>query len=163
MKTLLIMRHAKSSWKDHDLPDHARPLNKRGQRDAPRMGRLIAEQGMQPDMLLSSTAERAQQTATLVVQGGSLHCPFQLLGELYLASPDTYLEVLRHQSDACQRILMIGHNPGLEELIALLTGSHESLSTATLVQLDFDITSWQQLAPSSRAQLRGLWRPRDLA
>ena len=163
MKTLLILRHAKSSWADAGMTDHDRPLNDRGKRDAPRMGLLIVELGLQPDIVVSSTAKRARSTAKRVIEAGGFTCPKQLLEELYLAPADTYIETLRQLGDAGDRVLAIGHNPGLEQLVALLTGSYEALPTAALVQIDFDIDSWSQLADPPSGQLMGIWRPRELA
>jgi len=163
MKTLLILRHAKSSWADPGMADHDRPLNDRGKRDAPRMGRLIAEQGLHPDVIVSSTAKRARSTTQRVIEAGGFTCPKHLLEELYLAPPETYMETLRQLDDTGQRVLAIGHNPGLEGLVALLTGGYETLPTAALVQIDFDVDSWSQLATPARGQLVGIWRPKELA
>ena len=99
MKTLLILRHAKSSWKHAELPDHDRPLNDRGKRDAPRMGRLISDQQLRPTLVLSSTAKRARKTATKVVRSSEQLAEIQLCPEFYLADPDTYIGVLRAQDD----------------------------------------------------------------
>ena len=91
------MRHAKSSWKTDELADHDRPLNARGQRDAPRIGRLLRAQDLEPDRVLCSTAKRARKTATEVVEGSGYDSPVELLEELYLASPSTHIDVLRRQ------------------------------------------------------------------
>lgn len=163
MKTLLILRHAKSSWADPGMADHDRPLNDRGKRDAPRMGKLIAEQGLHPDFVISSSAKRARSTAKRVIEGGDFTCPKQLLEELYLAPADTYIETLRQLGDAGDRVLAIGHNPGLEQLVATLTGNFETLPTAALVHIEFDIDSWSQLTDPPSGRLMGIWRPRELA
>jgi len=163
MKTLLILRHAKSSWKDPGMTDHDRPLNDRGKDDAPRIGQLLRDQGLHPDLVLSSTAKRARSTAKRVVEGGQLACSPQLLDELYLASADTYIEVLRRQPSAYERILIVGHNPGLEELVLLLTGTSLALPTAALVQVEFETDSWFEMPNNGRGKLVAHWDPRDLA
>lgn len=163
MKTLLILRHAKSSWADPGLADHDRPLNERGKRDAPRMGKLIADQGLQPDIVLSSDAKRARSTSKRVIEAGKFNCPTQLLEELYLAPPDTYIETLRLLDDSCERVLVVGHNPGLEQLSALLTGGYDTLPTAALVHIEFDVDSWSELGDPPAGRLLGIWRPKELA
>ncbi|MCA9071607.1 MAG: histidine phosphatase family protein, partial [Planctomycetaceae bacterium] len=95
MKTLFLMRHAKSSWKDESLPDHDRPLNKRGKRDAPRMGQLLLEQGVHPDRWLSSTALRARRTAELLAETLQFAGEIEFRSELYHAEPEQFLSVIR--------------------------------------------------------------------
>lgn len=163
MKTLLILRHAKSSWKDPGMTDHDRPLNTRGKHDAPRIGQLLSDQGLQPDLILSSTAKRARSTAKRVVEGGRWSCSPQLLDELYLASADTYIEVLRQQPDAYERILVVGHNPGLEDLVLQLTATNLTLPTAALVQVEFEIDTWFEMPNHGRGKLVAHWEPRGLA
>lgn len=163
MKTLLILRHAKSSWADPGMTDHNRPLNARGKQDAPRIGQLLVEQGLQPDLILCSTAKRARSTAQRVLEGGDLGCSLQLLDELYLAPADTYVEVLRQQATEHQRILVIGHNPGLEDLVVTLTGTRLTLPTAALVQVEFDIDTWFEMPKQGRGRLAANWVPRELA
>jgi len=163
MKTLLILRHAKSSWNDAGMSDHDRPLNDRGKEDAPRIGRLLRDQGLEPDLILSSTAKRARSTAKRVVEGGELACSLQLLDELYLASADTYIEVLRRQPAAYERVLVVGHNPGLEELVLLLTGTSLALPTGALVQVEFEIDTWSELPNNGIGKLVAHWEPLGLA
>lgn len=163
MKTLLILRHAKSSWADAGMDDHDRPLNARGKRDAPRIGQLLADQGLHPDLVLSSTAKRARSTAKRVMEGGGFACPKQLLDEFYLAPPETYVDTLQQLPDDIERVLVIGHNPGLEALTGHLTGNHESLPTAALVHVEFDIDAWSDLVDQPQGTQRGIWRPRDLS
>jgi phosphohistidine phosphatase len=162
MKTLLILRHAKSSWNDSGMTDHDRPLNARGKEDAPRIGQLLRDQGLQPDLILSSTAKRARSTAKRVVAGGQLACSPQLLGELYLAPADTYIAVLRHQPAEYERILVIGHNPGLQELVLLLTGKALALPTAALVQIQFEISTWLDISDHGTGKLVAHWEPRGM-
>lgn len=162
MKTLLLLRHAKSSWKHADLSDHERPLKKRGKRDAPRMGRHLRESDLVPDFVLSSDARRALDTAALLMNACDCDGPFEADRVLYHADPESIVERLRRVSDEHDRILVVGHNPGLEELLELMVGSYERLPTAALVQLDVAIDSWSELAAECDAKLVGCWRPREL-
>ena len=163
MKTLLILRHAKSSWAVDGMPDHERPLNDRGKRDAPRMGQLLKEVELVPDAVYCSTAKRARKTATKVAK----HCGF--VGEidfresLYLAEPDAYIDVLCSQSDDVERAMVVGHNPGLEELVEVLTGQDEILPTAALVHLNLPIGRWQELEKTTSGELVNVWCPRELS
>ncbi len=161
MKTLLIMRHAKSSWADAGVRDHDRPLNARGKRAAPRMGQLLCDEQLLPEVLLSSTAKRARKTAEKVAaQCGSPE--IQLCSEFYLASPATYVETLQQQPDNYERILIVGHNPGLEQLLTKLTGAQEALPTAALAHVELELTSWSGLSQNSHGRLVALWLPREL-
>jgi len=160
MKTLLLLRHAKSSWKDDGLTDHDRPLNERGKRDAPRVGQLLAELGLQPGVVLSSTAVRARKTAKSVVKNSGLDVAIELLPELYLADPTTYLEIVHRQPDAIDCLLIVGHNPGIAELLFVLTEHDDDFPTCALMQIEAEISSWRELARG--CTLRDSWRPREL-
>ncbi len=162
MKTLLILRHAKSSWKQPGLADHDRPLNRRGNRDAPRVGRLLRRQALTPDLIVSSTAERARVTAAQVAEGAGYGGPVELDRQLYLADPEAIVDVVRGLGGEASRVLVVGHNPGLQELVARLTGKDEVLPTAALAQIELPIAGWAELRTSSRGRLAALWRPKEL-
>jgi phosphohistidine phosphatase len=161
-KTLLILRHAKSSWKESERADHDRPLNKRGKRDAPRIGKLLREVDLIPDLILSSTARRAQKTAEAVAEASGYEGEIQLADELYAAGPEVYLEALQALPEGIDRVLVVGHNPGLEELVEQLTGEAVSLPTAALARVALPAESWQALAKEIEGELVGLWTPREL-
>jgi phosphohistidine phosphatase len=164
MKTLLVLRHAKSSWNDSTLVDHDRPLNKRGHRDAPRMGELVRDERLTPDVIISSDAIRAQMTAEGVAEAAGYAGEILLDHLLYLASPDDILAVLRTVPETNARTVMIvGHNPGLEDLVEQLTGEQQDLPTAALAQIVLPIDRWRDLDASTRGTLLGLWRPKELA
>ncbi len=164
MKTLLILRHAKSSWNDSSLEDRDRPLNARGRRDAPRMGDVLRDESLIPDVIISSDAVRAQATALAVAEAAGYTRDVVIDPRLYLASPEDLLAVLRARPDADANIVMIvAHNPGLEDLIAQLTGERHDLPTATLVQLALSIDTWDALDAPIRATLVDIWRPKELA
>lgn len=162
MKTLLLMRHAKSSWKHETLSDHDRPLNKRGQKDAPRMGQLLAERNLVPDRILSSTALRARTTALVAAEQAAFSKTIELRPELYHADPETCIERLQELEDAAQRVLVVGHNPGLEELLEVLTGEEEHLPTAAIAQIELSIAHWRDLNKTTPGRLIELWRPKEL-
>lgn len=142
MKTLLILRHAKSSWKFSDLSDHDRPLNRRGKRDAPRMGKILKERELVPDLVISSSATRAKDTASAVAKHSGYKGRRIKFESLYAAEPAAYLAVLRELDDNYQRVLIVGHNPGVEELVEMLTGEIHIIPTCTLAQVEFDIEKW---------------------
>ena len=126
------------------------------------MGELLAAEGLMPDVVLSSTAKRARKTATKVVKASGSSVEIELLRELYLAGPETYLAILRHQPDEHRCLLVVGHNPGLEELVYLLTGEHEAFPTAALAHVELGIESWMDLSLDASGKLKHLWRPREL-
>lgn len=163
MKTLLVLRHAKSSWSEPALDDHERPLSARGRRDAPRMGALVRELGLRPDVVISSDAVRARLTAEAVVEAARSAGEIRLDPRLYLASPADILSRLRTVEAQAETVMIVGHNPGLEELVAQLTGERLDLPTAALAQLVLPIDRWRDLTPSTRGTLVGHWRPRDLS
>lgn len=161
MKTLLILRHAKSSWKYSELSDHDRPLNRRGKRDAPSVGRLLRNEALIPDAILSSTAKRARQTAEAVSEESGYARELQLFEELYGGGPDAYLEVVRSLPDHVDCALVVGHNPDLEELVEFLTGESVRLPTAALAHLQLDLQDWQSLNEDEQGKLINLWAPRE--
>jgi phosphohistidine phosphatase len=161
MKTMLILRHAKSSWSDESLSDHDRPLNNRGKLDAPRVGELLRELHLVPERILTSTAKRARKTAAKAAKSSGFAGDVTELDELYLAAPSTYRAALRNLPDTVERAMVVGHNPGLEELLMELTGRHEHLPTAALAQVELDVPHWSDVDDAARGRLIGLWRPRD--
>ncbi len=162
MKTLLVLRHAKSSWDDPGLRDHDRPLNPRGARDAPRMGKLIVEEDLVPDRILSSTAVRALSTAELAASEFDRGVEIESTRDLYLASPHTYLEVLAELAGDAERVMVVGHNPGITALVTLLSGVCEEMPTAALAAIELDIERWEELNEVGRGRLLGFWRPKAL-
>jgi phosphohistidine phosphatase len=172
MSTLLVLRHAKSSWAQDGLPDHDRPLNARGLRDAPRMALHLAHAAPRPDRVLCSTALRARQTLDAVLEAlPAPPPPVALEPELYLAPASRLLARLHTLPAGSPSVLLVGHNPGLEDLVRGLTAGRgdreaaarldEGLKTATLAVLVFE-APWRELAPAS-ARLAALVRPKDLA
>lgn len=162
MKRLLILRHAKSSWGDEKIPDHERPLNKRGQRAAPAMGRLIRKDGLLPDLVLSSTALRCRQTVAAMIEASGYSGEVRWLADLYMAEAPAYIEALRSLPDDPAAVMVVGHNPGLEELLAVLTGGVEHLATGSLALVALPLEHWSELSETTRGELDGLWKPKEL-
>jgi phosphohistidine phosphatase len=161
MKTLLVLRHAKSSWNDPALDDHERPLNKRGRRDGPRMGELLRQHGLIPELVISSDAVRARLTAEAVAKAARYTGKILLDKDLYAASPADILSVLRKIPANAEAVMIVGHNPGLEELVEQLTGEQQDFPTAALAQIVLPIDQWRDLKLSTRGTLVGHWRPRN--
>jgi phosphohistidine phosphatase len=166
MKTLLILRHAKSSWKDPNLPDHDRPLNKRGKHDAPRMGKLLKEEDLIPDLIISSTAARAKKTAELVAKA----CKYKgeeisLNQSLYGAEPAGYLKILQELSDKDKAVLVVGHSPSVEETVEVLTDSADVIMpTCALANISLPIQNWAELNKQKiKGKLLKIWRPKELS
>jgi phosphohistidine phosphatase len=154
MRRLLLLRHAKSSWAEPGASDHARPLNRRGQEAAPRIGAYLGRHKLIPDCVLCSTAKRTRETWDLVSAEMRAAPQAAYVERLYDASPRTLLEVLRHADAAAKSVLVVGHNPGLQEVATELIAAgdlddrerlREKLPTGGLVVIDFAITDWSKL------------------
>jgi len=147
MKRLVVIRHAKSSWKDVGLRDFDRPLNKRGTVDAPEMGRRLARRSLVPDRLLSSPAKRAIRTAEVIA--GAIGFPAERItrmDRLYGAGVADLIGILRGLDDAEERVFLVGHNPGLTDLVNFLCSVFlDNLPTCGLVCADFEISSWKEI------------------
>ena len=145
MKTLFLIRHAKSSWKDVTIDDHDRPLNKRGKENAPMMGDRLKKRQIMPDLIFSSTALRAKATANCI--GKKINFPIikiTFLRELYHASPNRLFDSISQAPDQAGSIMFFGHNPGLTELavnqwnIPIL-----NLPTCGILEIQFKSDSWK--------------------
>jgi phosphohistidine phosphatase len=144
MKTLTLLRHAKSSWKDTSLRDRDRPLNKRGDKDAPMMGKRLDAAGVRPSLIVSSPAVRAWTTAKAVAK--ALNYPTEFLqreDQLYLASLDDLLDVVVAQENKFNNIMIVAHNPGLTDFANFLQpGLTNNLPTAGVVTVNIDQDHW---------------------
>jgi phosphohistidine phosphatase len=162
MKTLLLMRHAKSSWKDDKLKDRKRPLSKRGKRNAPQMGKLMQEKELIPQLILSSPALRAKETAELFAEASGYQGEIRYEDDLYMAEADEILDALKDLPADLERVMVIGHNPGLESILPMLTKHVEALPTAAIAYLSLPIDSWHDLGKKTHAELIQLWRPKEI-
>ena len=163
MKSLILVRHAKSSWAESGTADYDRPLNDRGKRDAPQLGELLAKRGLHPDLIVSSSAKRARKTAKKMLAASGLDVELRLVDELYLAPPKKYANVLRQLPDTVNQVLAVGHNPGLEELVESLTGRQQQMPTAALAVIEIPIDSWSEFHTDLRGRLEWFWSPANEA
>lgn len=149
MKTLILTRHAKSSWKHPGLADHDRPLNRRGRHDAPRMAAHLARHYPAPALIVTSTAVRARITAEILA-GALGHEPGTLRQEpeLYLATPGTLLTITRELDDAAESAMLVGHNPGMTDFVNLLCAAGlDNLPTCGVARVGFEVPRWAAIAP----------------
>jgi phosphohistidine phosphatase len=146
MKNLLVLRHAKSSWENAELSDFERPLNKRGLETIQIIGQELFRLNLQIDLILSSPAKRAKQTAILVKESGGIACEITCEDGIYEASVMKLLHIISEIDDKFKHVLLVGHNPGLEEWIRVLSGKIQVMPTATLAKLDLDIETWAEIA-----------------
>ena len=144
MKILTIVRHAKSSWSSSGLSDKKRPLNRRGERDAPAMGERIHGHGIRPSLIVSSPATRAWTTAKIVA--AAINYPREFLQKddrLYLASLDDILDVVVAQDNSFNNLMLVGHNPGLTDFANFLVpGLTNNLPTAGVVSVEIEQDDW---------------------
>lgn len=160
MKTLYILRHAKSSWDNPNLADFDRPLNERGLRAAPFIGEIILKNKFLPDLLLSSPAIRARETADLVKNTAKLETEIKFDERIYEASPHTLVDIISELDSQTDSVMLVGHNPGLEGLLKFLTGEIQPMPTAGLAVVDLETDDWCAIEPES-GSLRTLIRPKD--
>lgn len=161
MKTLYVLRHAKSSWEDSNLADFERPLNDRGKSSAPFMGEVMRQNGFAPEVILSSPAVRARETARLVKESAGLSAEIKYKERIYEASPQTLSHVASAIDDRFNSAMIVGHNPGMEGFVRLLTGKMEAMPTAALAVIDLDILGWEQINEVGVGTLRQIFRPKD--
>ncbi|WP_045689976.1 SixA phosphatase family protein [Hymenobacter sp. AT01-02] len=147
MKTLYLMRHAKSSWDFDDLDDHQRPLNDRGRDDAPRMGQALAKRDIQLNLLLTSPAVRALSTAALVAKEIDYpHEKIQVVESIYEATVLDLLQVVRQCPDEADSVLLVGHNNTLTDFANLLSPSSiPDMPTASIVCIKFSCAHWAEV------------------
>ena len=158
MKTLAVMRHAKSDWDAGNDSDHERPLSDRGYRSARLMGRLIAGLGMAPDHVISSTAVRARMTASLASEAGRWDVRIALERRLYGASPGTVVKIVSGAPDV-DRLMIVGHQPTSGMLVNRLTGAVADMKTASIAVVEFMIDDWKEVE-SVQGVLTFLYHPR---
>jgi len=160
MKTLFVLRHAKSSWKNPDWSDFERPLNSRGLDAARFIGSLIFERKLEPQFIISSPAKRAKQTAVLVKEIAEVSKPVKFDERIYEASSLTLFNLICEFDEKWESVLIVGHNPGFENLVRMLTGETVSMPTAALAKINLAIENWHELAANSN-ELEFLIRPKE--
>lgn len=151
MKKLYLVRHAKSSWEENSLRDYDRPLNNRGERDAPFMGELLSKQGIKPGIIVSSAAVRAYETARIFAE--KFDYPEALIFKeksVYEADALNLLDIIRDTDDEYLSLMLFGHNPGMTYLSNYLTAQRiENMPTCSVAAIEFDLDSWRKLEPES--------------
>lgn len=162
-RRLIVMRHAKSSWSTNAPTDHARPLNKRGRHDAPRVAQRLAQLGWSPQLVLSSDSQRTQETFQLMRDCLRPDTPIRLLPSLYAGGPADLFRALADVDDDVTCALALGHNPGWEDAVYHLCGQDVRLTTANAALLDSAGPTWQAaLETPGSWQLHDVVRPKEL-
>ncbi|MGW9183670.1 SixA phosphatase family protein [Agromyces sp. NPDC055661] len=155
MKTLALVRHAKSSWDHPGVSDHDRPLNSRGLRDAPAVGRRLAERGFRPERILSSTALRARMTAQLIADALGFDADRIILDErLYAASADEVLRVIGEVDGEVSTVMVVGHNPETASLAHEFSSDIHEMPTCAVAEFTFDVDAWYELEDVEPSSVR---------
>lgn len=160
MKTLYLLRHAKSSWDDPSQSDLERPLNPRGLKAAPFIGELMAKKGFSPSVIVSSPAMRAKTTAQLVKDAGSFSADIIFIKSIYAASPNALRQIVAEISNEHSSAMLVGHNPGIEGFIRYLAGQLEPMPTAALAVIELSIDNWNAINDDC-GNLLQIFRPRE--
>ena len=147
MKTLYLLRHAKSSWNFDELTDQERPLNERGRDDAPRVGKALAERGIEMDLVVASPAVRALTTAVLVARELDYpHDKIVIEPDIYQAEVEDLITIIHALPDVANSVLLTGHNPTITDTVNVLSPTPiDEMPTATVVCLRFQCESWEQV------------------
>ncbi len=161
MKTLYLLRHAKSSWDDSAQTDFERPLNERGMKAAPFMGGFMANNRFVPSVIVSSPAMRAKTTAHLVKEAAEFSADIILEKNIYEASPNDLRQVVSEISNEHASAMLVGHNPGMENFIRYLTGELEPMPTAALAVIELQIDKWDKINDQC-GDLIAVYRPKEL-
>jgi phosphohistidine phosphatase len=162
MKTLFLMRHAKSSWKDDSLADHERPLKKRGKKDIKLISKVMKKNDLKPDLIVTSSAVRAKETAELLAEAIKYKGKLVVSDDLYMGEPENYMKVLTDIKEKYNSVLIVGHNPGLEAYLQIIDGEIEALPTAGLGYLMLAVDEWEDITLETMGDLVGFWKPKDL-
>lgn len=161
MKTVIIMRHAKSDWSNSQLADIERPLNQRGEKDAIRMADWLSEKNYAIDMIVSSPATRAILTAQAVSNNCEYDDDLEIWDDLYPGDVSEILSCLQDLPKQINTVLIVGHNPIMEDFAAFLSGEHKQMKTASIAVIDVDVLTWNDLWPD-KCNLRTFIKPRML-
>lgn len=161
LRQLLLMRHAKSSWDNANMSDHDRPLAPRGKKAAPEMAEWLVKNQYVPELIRSSTACRALETAELVISYLPSEIPLEVFGGLYHAPPET-LKLAASQVDASiSRVMIVAHNPGMYELLSQFTEKDTPFPTAAIACLESECSSWYQFF-GSKPKLKFFVTPKEI-
>lgn len=161
MKTLILMRHAKSCAKTVGQSDYDRPLDARGRGDAPQMAQRLRDAGLSPNAVFASGARRVRETWESMAPEFLEQTPITFTDRLYLAAPRDLVEIAATTASQAGRLMILGHNPGLASWIARLTGTGEAFPTAATALIELAIDQWSELRETSTGRLAALWTPQD--
>lgn len=161
MKKLLLLRHAKSDKHVYGMADFERPLNNRGKKAAALIGSFLGKKRIQPDVVISSPAERARQTATLATEAAEIKAELRFDERIYEATASQLMNLINQIEESAEIALLVGHNPGFEHLQSDLTRHVHHLPTAALVLLNLNIEKWSD-ANERCAALEWIITPKEL-
>lgn len=161
MLTLYLLRHAKSSWDDASQPDFERPLANRGREACALIGEFIEEKGIDFDLVVVSTAVRTRETIELVKERAKFRGEVRYDERIYEATVSQLLEIVSQIDNDRESVLLVGHNPGIEDLLALLTGEHQRVTTANFAKIKLEATKWSGTL-ANKGTLEWIIRPREI-
>jgi phosphohistidine phosphatase len=161
MRTLYLLRHAKSSWNDASLRDFDRPLKRRGREAAERIGERLAAEKLNNPLVICSPAVRARETAEIVLKSSGVQAEEKFDERIYEASLRDLLQVVAEIPDDRALAIMVGHNPGFEELLAFLSGEHRHMPTCALAKITFDAASWGEVR-TGEGKIQWFITPKEL-
>ena len=161
-RTLYLLRHAKSSWKDASLRDFDRPLKSRGREAAKQIGKRLASEKPQPVLVVCSPAARTRETAEIVLKHSNLKADVHFAQRIYEASLRDLLHVVSDIPDDKEVVMMIGHNPGFEELVSFLSGEYRRMPTCALAKIRLDVGTWKGIK-AGEGMLAWFITPKELA
>lgn len=161
MKQAVVIRHVTAEATQENMGDFVREISRTGERQAVYLAQKLREKGLVPDCIITSDAVRAVQTAEIIK--GQTGCSGDINAdpELYDATEDTWLEILRDQDNACTRIAMVGHNPAMEALTHLLIGKHHKMKPGTAAVIEIDSDDWRSISQNADTRLLAIIRPRE--
>lgn len=146
MKTVYLLRHAKSKHDPEYATDFERPLAKRGRQEARYIGEWMADHGIIPDLIISSPAERAQDTVRRCAQAADYQGEIRLAESLYISNVESYVSLLEDLDDSLDSVMLVGHNPDISEAVEALSGMYHRMPTGTLACIDLPIQHWIELS-----------------
>lgn len=161
-KILLLLRHAKSSWDDASLSDYERPLNNRGKQNASTMGNLLKKENLLPDLIISSTAKRANKTANIIAKKSGYDKKIFESKVLYGATADDYKRVICDINNEHKTVLLVGHNPTIEEVLERIIGERYIMKTCSLAYIHLSIDSWKKFEYGIKCKLIDMIHVREL-
>ncbi|MFP4373937.1 MAG: SixA phosphatase family protein [Spirochaetaceae bacterium] len=159
MKRVLVYRHAKTEKTRENTSDFVRELTEEGERQAKSIGRILSRQDLVPQLIVTSDAVRAVQTAELTREEGGFEVTIREREELYGADAGDYMSVLREQDDSYSTIMVVGHNPAVEDLLGAIVRKDITMKTGWVAVLDFDVSAWEELGEGAPGRVEKILHP----